>query len=216
LTWGYYRINEVIGNKPKFSHTLICPDITNLEKIEFDKPCNADQFVAANLADACLDYCDRNGLQQVHGYQYFSKSANRAASIIAAKTVNPVDDWAKLKELFPNSGNIDNNDKPFVSANQVRGAIANNLTKGLQWYEGLGSMNFDSLKFERAGLQKMLTPQEKWKQKTGFESSDRRKGYRAGHTAASRGRAIMPELPNTDWGNGYRDGFNAAIASQSA
>jgi hypothetical protein len=212
LTWGYYQIKEVVGSKQKFSHALICPDITNLDKIEFAKPCNADQFIAATLADACFDYCDRNSLQQVHGYQYFSKSANRAASIIAAKTVNPFADYAKIRELFPNNWGIDNNDKPFVSANQVRGAIVNNYVKGLRWYEGLGTMDFDLIKFEKEGLQKMLTPQEKWKDKTGFESSDRRKGYRAGYNAASRGKATIPALPDSDWSNGYRDGFNARVA----
>jgi post-segregation antitoxin (ccd killing protein) len=54
------------------------------------------------------------------------------------------------------------------------------------------------------------TPQSRWKEKTGFEKSDRRRGYRAGYTAAQRGKAEPPEdLPSDEWGNGYLKGFEA-------
>lgn len=54
-----------------------------------------------------------------------------------------------------------------------------------------------------------LTRQQRWKQKTGFESSDRRRGYRAGFNAARRGRMTLPEDLDSkgEWGEWYRKGF---------
>lgn len=58
-----------------------------------------------------------------------------------------------------------------------------------------------------------LTRQQRWKDRTGFERRDYRKGYRAGYNARKRGRDSLPDdLPESDWGAGYRQGFEAAIA----
>jgi hypothetical protein len=159
LTWGFYQIQEKFGHKRRYSYGLICPDIVSLETIKFNKPCDADRFVAANLIDACADYCDRNK-QYVHGYQFYSRSSNRVASIVDAKTAHPTEDYIadyeRIREMFPNKGGSDSEGRRFVSANPLRGAIVANLAKGSEWYEGFADLEFDSLVAEKKGLRKML------------------------------------------------------------
>lgn len=50
-----------------------------------------------------------------------------------------------------------------------------------------------------------------WKKRVGYQKRPDQRGYKAGYVARQRGRTeLPPDLPNSDWGNGYRRGFNSS------
>jgi hypothetical protein len=215
LTWAFYKIEEPIGStgKLKYSTALCCPIISNLDRIVFAKPLTLEEFVASSLADACLHFANLNGCH-VHGYQYWSPQVNRVAAIIAAGNYSPNPGYDQLRQSFPNTGGRKKtDDSVFVAANSLRGLAATNIARGLPWYQKIADTDFKELSHNRVGLIRQTeSRQAKWKANTGFESSDRRKGYHAGYNACTRGTLFPLDLPDTEWGKGYRQGFEAAKA----
>lgn len=213
LTWGFYEIREELkGGKTKYSRALVCPVVPQFDFVP-QRPQSYEDFICASLEDAVLKYSLANQCHS-HGYQFYSERANRPARIISSCRVSAElgADYQEFIDKFPNGGGLSINNVPVVFANAVRGKIAKNLTTGQQWYSNLVQLDFQELSYNKEGLGGMFNGDrhQRWKEKTGFEQRDHRRGYKAGHAAATRGRQLSESLPDNDWGKGYREGWQAA------
>jgi hypothetical protein len=215
LTWGVYRIQEIVGSgsgqKMRYSTALVCPIINTLDRLDFLKPTTPEEWVSGSLADACLHFASLNGCP-AHGYQYHSKAANRPAKVIAALNCEPLAEYGELYKNFPNFGRLKDYGTAFISANPIRGLAAANLARGLTWHDGIADLGFDTLRSQKSALSEQLgtNRQAKWKERTEFESRDRRRGYKAGFNACKRGKALPESLPDSEWAEGYKQGWEAA------
>jgi hypothetical protein len=212
LNWLFFDIqNTRLKNNTK---ALICPTLPAMES-QIKTSIEYQDFVAGSLEDAVLMASLQNSGIEMHGYEYRRKAANRAPEIIKAATLSATEEYADLLEKFPNGGGITNGETVFVKSNPVRAIAAQNIARGEPWYLRLGDkLSADDLSFEKLRLTQKLSPQQKWKNETGFESTDHRRGYKAGYNAAKRGQSLTAKLPENEWGKGYGEGFNAGLRNR--
>ena len=212
LEWVFCEIRRTDKQGDRhYSIGLLSP-VAHAIDWRLDRPREYQDLVFGNLQDAVYFLSAKNGGIDCHGYEYRRDSATRPPRIVQAARLAAGSDYEELLENLPNRGGVDDQDKIFVAPNQVRAIGAKNLAANQPWYKDIDNdLTFDDLKAEGGAIKQILTPQERWKEKTGFESSDHRKGYRSGYNAANRGKLEPPsDLPDNDWGTSYLKGFAAA------
>lgn len=212
LEWVFCEIRRTDKQGGRhYSIGLLSPIVQPLDW-QLNRPREYQELVFGNLQDAVYFLSAKNGGIDCHGYEYRRDSPTRPPRIVQAARLAAGADYQELLNNLPNRGGVDDQDKIFVGPNQVRATGAKNLAANQHWYKDIDKdLSFDALRVDGAAIQQIITPQERWKEKTGFESSDSRKGYRSGYNAANRGKVEPPsDLPDNDWGAGYLKGFTAA------